>query len=322
MLYQEHITVPRSADIVRNGESHADRKRSAVGAIMRKSVRNFVIIFILLALVQPVFADDYVIGEEDMLQISVWGNPELNAHVPVRPDGMISMQLVGDIKASGLTPVELKKSLEKELARYVKSPVVSVMVTAINSFKVYILGDGVSRAMAQANASAGGGGGAQSGSGQITLRRHTTLLQLLAQIGSMSEIDLQNAYLLRNGKKVPVNFENLVRNGDYKQDTALVANDIIYLPGGYSNRIRVTGAIRTPGVIPYAEGMTALDAVLSCGGFTEYASQNSVVVVRKGKEGSPMKNIEVKLKDVMNGDSSKNILLKPGDIITVKTSLF
>ncbi len=270
-------------------------------------------------------AEGYVIGAEDMLQISVWGNNELSVHVPVRPDGMVSMPLVGDIKAEGKTPLELKKVIEKELLRYVKAPVVSITVTAINSFKVYVFGDGVSRSNAllsdtagqTASAAAGAGGAA---SGQITLRRNTTLLQLLAQLGSVSNIDLPNAYLLRAGKKVAVSFEQLVGKGDYSQDVKLEPNDIIYLPGGFSNRIRVTGAVRTPGIIPYSEGMTALDAILAAGGFTEFASKNNVLVSRK--EGDAVQNHKVKIKDVMNGDIGKNFTLRPGDVVTVKTSWF
>lgn len=286
---------------------------------MRKSISLFLVALCCLAC-GTAYAEGYVIGEEDMLQISVWGNNDLGVHVPVRPDGRISMPLVGDVKAAGLTPQELKKVLEKDLGRYVKTPVVSVIVTAINSFKVYIFGEGAARATTAGGGAGGSGATGQGTTGQITLRRHTTLLQLLAQLGSLSEIDLANAYLLRDGKKLPAQFDLLINKGDYSQDVALEANDIIYLPGGYSNRIRVTGAVRTPGVIPYAEGMTALDAVLSAGGFTEFASQNSVLIVRK--EGTATKNIDVKLKDVMNGNASKNVLLKPGDIITVKTGMF
>ena len=289
---------------------------------MRKLLWSFGTLLLVITMVSKSSAEVYVIGEEDMIQISVWGNAELSVTVPVRPDGMISMPLVGDIKASGLTPQDLKKSLEKELVRFVKAPVVSVIVTAINSFKVYVFGDGASRVLLSSGGAAGGtgtGGGASS-SGQITLRRHTTLLQLLAQLGSLSEIDLAHAYLLRDGTKLPVNFEQLMKNGDYSQDVALQANDVIYLPGGYSNRIRVTGAVKSPGSIPYAEGMTALDAVLSAGGFTEFASTNDVLVVRK--EGSEATKINVKLRDVMNGKNTANVLLKPGDIVMVKTSLF
>jgi polysaccharide biosynthesis/export protein len=291
---------------------------------MRKILWCFGVLLLVIMMNSKASGVDggYVIGEEDIIQISVWGNAELSVTVPVRPDGMLSMPLVGDIKASGLTPLELKKNLEKELVHYVKAPVVSVIVTAINSFKVYVFGDGASKLQFPTGNAAGGTSaqGGTSSSGQITLRRHTTLLQLLAQLGSLSEIDLAHAYLLRDGTKLPVNFEQLMKNGDYSQDVALQAADVIYLPGGYSNRIRVTGAVRTPGSIPYAEGMTALDAVLSAGGFTEFASENDVLVVRK--EGSDSTKINVKLKDVMNGKNTTNVLLKPGDIVMVKTGLF
>src|SRR5512135_3583284 len=126
--------------------------------------RFFYVFFlcILLAISRSASAEGYVIGEEDMLQISVWGNPELSVHLPVRPDGMISMPLVGDIKAAGMTPLELKKNLEKELVKFVKAPIVSVMVTAVNSFKVYIFGDGASKVMSAGGAAANGAGGGGS----------------------------------------------------------------------------------------------------------------------------------------------------------------
>ena len=286
---------------------------------MGKILWYFGTLLLTMTMISRSSAEGYVIGEEDMIQISVWGSAELSVQVPVRPDGMLSMPLVGDVKAAGMTPLELKKSLEKELGRYVKAPVVSVIVTAINSFKVYVFGDGAQRVLSNGTA-LGAVSVGPSSSGQITLRRHTTLLQLLAQLGSLSDIDLANAYLLRNGAKLPVNFDQLMKNGDYSQDIALVSNDVIYLPGGYSNRIRVAGAVRTPGCIPYAEGMTALDAVLSAGGFTEFASENDVLVVRR--EGSEATKINVKLKDVMNGKKAKNVFLKPGDIVMVNSGIF
>jgi polysaccharide export outer membrane protein len=294
------------------------------------SMRNrtfYLIIMYLMVILSLMFvvgwtahaAEGYVIGAEDMLQVSVWGNSDLSVHVPVRPDGMISMPLIGDVKAEGKTPRELKAALEKELKRYVKAPVVSVTVTAINSFKVYVFGDGVSRTTGGVG-DAAAGASAAAAAGQITLRRNTTLLQLLAQLGSLSNVDFPNAYLLRDGKKVTVNFEQLITKGDYSQDVKLEPNDTIYLPGGFSSRVRVTGAVKTPGAIPYSEGMTALDAVLSAGGFTEFANQNNVQVARK--DGDSIKKFKVRLKDVMNGDLNKNLPLKPGDVLIVETSWF
>ncbi|MCL4493088.1 MAG: polysaccharide biosynthesis/export family protein [Nitrospirae bacterium] len=264
-------------------------------------VSSAVAIILALGGISP--SEGYVIGEEDMLQISVWGNPELSSLIPVEPDGMITVPLVGDIKAAGLSPQELKGVLEKALTQYIKSPTVSVIVTAVNSFKIYILGDGI------------------AASGAITLRRETSLVQLLAQLGSFKYANLHDAYIMRDGKRLDVDFFKLLVKGEVALDMPLQRNDVIFIPDNFEQRIRVVGAVRTPSIIPYTEGMTALDAVLSAGGFTEFASQNKVVVMRK--EGSGVKSIEVRLKDVIeNKDSSKNLSLKPGDLVSVKTGIF
>ena len=255
--------------------------------------------------------EGYIIGDEDVLQISVWGSPELTVQVPVRPDGMISVPLAGDIKAAGLTPQELKTLLEKELTKYVKAPTVSVVVTAVNSFKVFVLGEGISRAAS----------GTTGTSGAITLRRNTTLLQLLAQLGSLQNVDLSNSFILRNGQKLNVDFYKLAVKGDISQDIQLRPNDEIFLPDNFEKRIMVMGAVRTPGTIAYREGMTALDAILSAGGFTEFANPNDVIIARK--EGNEVINIEVKLNDVLKrGQIDKDLPLRPGDRIIVKTGIF
>lgn len=248
-------------------------------------------------------SEEFVIGPEDMLQITVWGSPELNAHIPVRPDGRISLPLLGDILVDGMTPMALKANLEKDYQKYVKSPNVSVIVTAINSLKVFVSGGGVQT------------------SGAVALKRSTSLFQLLSQFGSMQGADLKNAYLQRDGRKMPVNFQKLVFEGDGTQDIILKRGDIIFIPPDVENKIKVVGAVKNPGLFPFVKGMTALDAVLGAGGFTEFASQNSVEVVRQ--EGSEIKRMEVRLKDVIrDGDMHKNLPLKPGDMVSVKTGLF
>ncbi|MBM4135966.1 MAG: sugar ABC transporter substrate-binding protein [Nitrospira sp.] len=244
----------------------------------------------------------YVIGDEDMLNILVWGSPELSVQVPVRPDGMISVPLVGDVRATGATPKELKETIEKELERFVKSPNVSVVVTAVNSFKVYIFGEGVP-------------------GGAVTLKRNTTVMQLFAQVGSLKNADINNSYVMRDGRKLRIDLYKLVVKGDVSQDIPLMPNDIIFIPDNFEKRIKVVGAVKAPGIIQYKEGMTALDAILNAGGFTEFAKQNDVIIVRK--ETNEVKNIEVRLKDVIkDGDISKDVPLRPGDMIVVKTGIF
>jgi polysaccharide biosynthesis/export protein len=277
-------------------------------------MRNRIFIgFTVLLLFTGIFSEasanqGYLIGDEDLLQISVWGNQELNVQVPVRPDGMISFPLVGDIKASGVSPRELKSKLESELVKFVKTPIVSIMVTAINSFKVYVIGEGIT--MVGTN------------TGVITLKRNTSLMQLLAQVGSLKNADLNSAYILRDEKKLNNDFFKLIVKGDITQDIQLKPNDIIFIPDNFEKRIMVVGAVKNPGIIQYREGLTIVDAILNTGGFTEFAKQNDVLIVRK--EGNAiMKNIEARMKDVIrDGDISKDILLKPGDFIIVKTGIF
>ena len=281
---------------------------------MKNSLLFNTVLIISALLIMPniLSAQDYLIGDEDVLQLSVWGSPELSAQVPVRPDGKISAPLIGDVKASGLTPQQLKELLEKELSRFVKTPVVSVLVTSINSFKIYVIGEGAAGRTA---------GTAGTPSGVITLRRDTTLMQLLAQLGTLSSADLNSSYVLRDGKKLSPDFYRLIVKGDISQDIQLRPNDIIFIPDNFEKRIRIVGAVKNPGVIPYKEGLTALDAVLSAGGFTEFAKQNDVVIVRK--EGNNIKNINARLKDmVKDGDITKDVDLKPGDLIIVKTGIF
>src|SRR5688500_17824969 len=83
---------------------------------------------------------EYTIGPEDVLDISVWKNPELSRKVPVRPDGKVSMPLINDIQAAGLTPSELRAQLAKRLAEFVPSAEVSVIVSEVQSLKVAVVG--------------------------------------------------------------------------------------------------------------------------------------------------------------------------------------
>ena len=249
------------------------------------------------------YGQQYVIGADDVLHISVWANPDLNLTVPVRPDGMISFPLVGDVRAAGMSTKELKALLEKELSNFVKAPNVSVIVDAVNSFKVYVVGEG--------NAGR---------PGVLTLKQNSSLVQVLAQIGFDKSADLEGSYVLRKGKKLGNNLLKLIE-GDMSQDIQMEPDDVIFIPGNFKKRILVVGAVKNPRILDYREGMTALDAVLSAGGFTEFAKQNDVIVVRK--TGGEVKRIEVRLKDVIkDGDISKDVPLKPGDLITVTSGIF
>jgi polysaccharide export outer membrane protein len=184
-----------------------------------------------------------------------------------------------------------------------------VVVTAVNSFKVFVTGEGIRGGLS-------GGAAGSSASGAISLKRSTTLLQLLTQLGSLQNADLYNSYVLRNGQKLNVDLYKLMAKGDVSQDVQLRPNDVIFIPDNFEKRIMVLGEVKTPSVIQYREGMTVLDAILSAGWFTQFGNPNNVVVVRK--EGNEVRKIEVRLKDVINkGKVSSDLPLKPGDRIVV-----
>lgn len=110
----------------------------------------------------------YVIGVTDVLDISVWKNPELSVSVPVRSDGMISVPLLDDVQAEGLTPTELKEVITEALAEYIAAPDVTVIVAQMNSNTVSMLGGGLPR------------------SGVIALQRETRVLEAIAQMGGFT----------------------------------------------------------------------------------------------------------------------------------------
>lgn len=260
-----------------------------------------IICFLSLATLSPA-AEDYVIGDGDGLNISVWGAPELSGEVVVRPDGKITLPAAGDIVASGMTPEELSEKLTKELKPFVKKPIVSVSVTGITNNKVYVFGGG-------------------SASGAFDLARRTTLLKFLANLGGLQKADLERAYLMREGKKLDIDFYDLYVQGDLSKDVELKAEDLIYIPDNELKKIYVMGAVANPQYIFYREGIRILDAILESGGFTKFAKESKVLVLRE--VDGQMKELEVDAKDLMNeGDLKQNLELQRGDFVIVQEGLF
>lgn len=262
----------------------------------------FYVLMILLMLPLISRAGDYVIGEGDGLNIAVWGVNELTFSVKVRPDGKITVPGLGDVLASGNTPSELQASLAVKLKELVKNPIVTVTVSEITNSKVYIFGGGVK-------------------SGVYELQRRSTLLQLLCTLGEVKTADLKRAYLLRAGKKVKTDFYKLFVSGDTSEDIQLEPNDSLFIPLLMDKNIYVLGAVNAPKAIEYRDGMTVMEAILESGGFTKYADQDDVIIRRKNDQKELSVTVKAK-KLFKEGDLSQNIVLKAGDYILVKESIF
>jgi len=157
----------------------------------------------------------YVIGPEDVLHIAVWREPDLTATLPVRPDGKISLPLLNDVQASGLTPQQLAGSLTEKLKKYVADPRVTVVVTQINSKRVYMVGEVFHP-------------------GPMPLIANMTVLQALSSAGLNQFANTKRIYVLRteNGKqqKLPVNYSKLVKGERIEQNYLLQPGDEIVVP--------------------------------------------------------------------------------------------
>ncbi|HXM61008.1 MAG TPA: polysaccharide biosynthesis/export family protein [Terriglobales bacterium] len=157
----------------------------------------------------------YVIGADDVLLISVWKEPDLTITLPVRPDGNISMPLLNDVPAAGLSPTQLAASITEKLKRYVADPRVTVIVTQINSQKVYVTGEVLH-------------------TGAIQLLPNMTVLQALADAGFTQFANTKGIYVLRdeNGRqqKIPVNYKRLVKGQAIDQNIILKPGDTIVVP--------------------------------------------------------------------------------------------
>jgi polysaccharide export outer membrane protein len=159
---------------------------------------------------------NYIIGAQDVLDISVWKEPEVSRVVPVRPDGKISLPLLNDVQAAGLTPSQLAAQLTVSLKKYVTSPQVTVIVATINSQRVYIIGE-VLRP------------------GAFPMLPGMNVLQGLSSAGGFTQFaKTKSIYVLRmeNGKqqKYPVNYKEVVSGKHPDQDILLKAGDTIVVP--------------------------------------------------------------------------------------------
>jgi polysaccharide export outer membrane protein len=191
-----------------------------------------VIAFLALASAQPAWAqqkggasppgrdtlalEEYRIGPEDMLAISVWKNEPMSRVVPVRPDGMISLPLLDDVRAAGLTPMQLRDLLAQKLAEYVPSPSVSVIVNEVRSFKVSVLGE-VQRPA------------------RYELKSRTTVLDVLALAGGFNQFAARTRIVIirHDGEKrqrILFNYNKVVSGGADDENYYLQPNDIVLVP--------------------------------------------------------------------------------------------
>jgi polysaccharide export outer membrane protein len=163
----------------------------------------------------PQVGPAYVIGPEDVLFVSVWKEPDLTNTLPVRADGMISLPLLNDVQAAGLTPMQLADSITEKLKKYVSEPHVTVVVTQMNSKRIYVTGEVMHP-------------------GAMNLLPDMNVLQALASAGFTQFANTKGIYVLRTErgtqKRIPVNYKKLVKGEAMDQNVTLKPGDTIVVP--------------------------------------------------------------------------------------------
>ncbi len=160
---------------------------------------------------------DYLLGPEDVIEVLVWKDESLTRTVTVRPDGKISLPLIGEVQAAGLTPAEISSIVRHRLQKFYKEPPeVSVVVTGINSVSVFILGEVVTP-------------------GKQILRRETTLLQGLSLVGGFKEFaDKDHILLIRkegfNEQRILIRYKDIIKGKHPEKNYWLKAGDTIVVP--------------------------------------------------------------------------------------------
>ena len=158
---------------------------------------------------------EYIIGPEDVLEVTVWHNQDLSKVVAVRPDGRISLPLINDAVAAGKTPARLTKELSTLLREYVEKPSVSVIVKEINSYNIYLLGEVLKP-------------------GKYPVKIKTNLLQGIAIAGGFTVTAARDRLIVyrfaKKGEKLKINYDDIVVRDDAQQNIELMPGDMILVP--------------------------------------------------------------------------------------------
>jgi polysaccharide export outer membrane protein len=194
---------------------------------MLRNITRLIIVSVFLLIVvtnavgqdESTINNEYIIGNGDVLEINTWKEPDFSREeIIVRLDGKISIPLLDDIQAAGLTPSQLKQDIEKNLKKYVAKPSVTVTVRNAASQKFYILGEVVN-------------------TGEYPLVKDLTVLQAFAIAGGFTEWASKKEIILHRGVKgnskgivIQINYKKILRDKDFSQNVKIKANDTIIVP--------------------------------------------------------------------------------------------
>ena len=251
------------------------------------------------------------LGPGDIVTLALWREPALTRpDVAIGPDGRISFAEAQDVLATGLTLDELRARMNEELAKFRRAPEIMITPVAFRSKKYYMLGHVTTK-------------------GVYILDRPITVLEAVARARGfesglvdrniISVADFSRSFLIRRGKRIPLNFENLFQSGDLSQNLSIEPDDYIYFPGASVKEVYVLGEVRLPGPASYTANMSLMAAITARAGYTDRAYKGRVLVVR-GSLNKP-EVFAIETKDILAG-KAPDFRLQPKDIIFVNSRPF
>ena len=264
-------------------------------------MRKYLILLLAVVIFWKVgilYAQDYMVGEEDVLRISVYGHPDLTTVARVSGEGIITLPLVGEVKVSGLSTSQISQKVTGLLADgYVVDPQVSVFVDEFKSRKTTIMG--------QVNKP-----------GVYALSGNTTFLELLSKAGGITKeagdkaiIKRRIASQVRQESIITIDLKKLLEEGDTSSDVLLMDSDNVYV--AKAGVFYITGEVKKPDAYKCEEGTTVIKAATMAGGFTDKASHGRIKIIRK---------VQGKEKILEKAEMDEPVL--PDDIIVVPESFF
>lgn len=253
------------------------------------------VILTVISIPLLLYAQDYVVGERDVLRITVYDHPDLTSVARVSGEGTISFPLVGEVKVAGLTITQIANRLSELLAGgYIVNPHVIVFIEEFKSKKATVSGE-------------------VTKPGLYELPGQTTLLELLSRAGGLAKDAGDKAVIKRKvsqgEESFTIDLKRLIEKGDTSVDMILQDGDSIYIPkAGF---FYVTGEVKKADAYKFEEGTTVLKAITMAGGFTDKAAQKRIKVKRKagGKE-TTLERVGL------------DELVRPDDVIIVPESFF
>jgi len=253
---------------------------------------------------------DYIIGAEDLIEVSVYKLPDMNKTVRVSGEGLISLPFIGEIKAEGLTQQELEKKIKSLLSeRYITNPQITVFIKEYRSKRASVIG-------------------AVENPGSYPLIGRRTILDIISEAGGITEKAGKKLYLIRrfssgsSDESILIDLEELIEKGNPELNLPVQAGDVISIPPEKFIYIYVFGAVNSPGQLEVkkSESITVLQAITKAGGLTDRAAKTRVKIIRQDETGKK-RIIKVNLKDIING-KKKDIILQKDDIVIVPETFF